>query len=154
MKMSKERVGSLLFLAVGIYGLVFSTELSFGNWTLPGPRTFPFGLSVILVVSGVLWFIQGGGKGGAAAVPANWREMTRKEATTLKIVGTTAAFILLLEPLGYIVTSALYLFLLFLWVSRYKMWIAMGLAIATGLGSWYFFEKVLTVQFPQGSLWL
>ena len=80
----------------------------------------------------------------------NWSELAQKEATALKIIGTTAAFILIFEYLGYVLTSALYLFVLFFWVSRYKVWVAMGLAIGAGVGSWYFFEKILSVQFPQG----
>ena len=150
MKISKERGGSFLFLSFGIYGLIFSTELPFGSWALPGPRVFPLGLSIILVISGGLWFIHGKAKEGASDVWINWSELVQKETTALKIMGTTAAFILIFEHLGYLLTSALYLFVLFFWVSRYTPWVAMGLAIGAGLGSWYFFEKILSVQFPRG----
>jgi hypothetical protein len=68
----------------------------------------------------------------------------------LQIVVLTSAFILLLSPLGYLMASILYLFLLFLWVSRYKLWAAAGLAVVLGGGSWYFFGKVLAVQLPKG----
>jgi hypothetical protein len=81
------------------------------------------------------------------------RGFLRKSRTPLQIVVLTSAFILLLSPLGYLATSTLYLLLLFLWVSRYKLWAAAGLAIVLGVGSWYFFGKLLAVQLPKG-IWM
>ena len=51
--MTKERGGSLIFLAAGIYGLVFSTGLPFGRWNEPGPGVFPLALSILLCISGL-----------------------------------------------------------------------------------------------------
>jgi hypothetical protein len=81
------------------------------------------------------------------------RGFIRKLLTPLQIVVLTAGFIFLLSRLGYLVASTLYLFLIFLWVSRYKLWAAVGLAIVIGGGSWYFFGKLLAVQLPKG-LWI
>jgi hypothetical protein len=78
------------------------------------------------------------------------RGVIRKALTPLQIVALTAAFIFLLSSLGYWVTSTLYLFLIFIWISRYRWWVAAGLAIVIGTGSWYFFGKVLSVQLPKG----
>ena len=73
-------------------------------------------------------------------------------ATPLKIVGITALFILAFNRAGYLVTSTLYLFILLLWVSRYRVVVSAALAVAIGVGSWYFFAKILAVQLPQGFL--
>ena len=51
--MTKERGGSLIFLAAGIYGLVFSIGLPFGRWNEPGPGVFPLALSILLCISGI-----------------------------------------------------------------------------------------------------
>jgi hypothetical protein len=147
--MDKERAGSLIFLLAGIYGLIFSTGLPMGRWNEPGPGVFPLALSILLCLSGVLWFIHGKGKEKAIL---DWGGLARKLATPVKIIGCTAGFILILGRLGYVVTASIYLFVLFLWVSRYRLWVAMGLAIAIGVGSWYFFEKLLSVQLPKGLL--
>ena len=80
----------------------------------------------------------------------DWWGIARKLVTPLKIIGVTASFILTLDGLGYLVASSLYLFVLFLWVSRYRIWVTMGLAIILGAGSWYLFEKILAVQLPKG----
>ena len=115
--MTKERGGSLIFLAAGIYGLVFSTQLPLGRWNQPGPAVFPLGLSVLLCIFGILWFIQGKGQ-GEKKQPASLRRIIQQFTTPLQIVGLTAAFILTFEFLGYLLASTIYLFVLFLWISR------------------------------------
>jgi len=145
--MAKERAAGLIFFLTGIYGLIFSLKLPLGNWREPGPAMFPLGLSILLCLSGVLWFICGKRKGEATI---DWGRSVRKLVTPLKIVGLTVVFILTLDRLGYLVTASLYMFFLFLWVSRYKFMVTVGLALALGVGSWFFFEKVLAVQLPKG----
>lgn len=149
--MTKERGGSLIFLAAGIYGLVFSIGLPFGRWNEPGPGVFPFSLSILLCVSGILWFIRGKRQGETGKF-AGLKELLLKYLTAAQIVGLTGVFILLLEPLGYLLTSILYLFSLFLWVCRYKPWLAAVFAITFGSGSWLFFDRLLTTPLPKGFL--
>lgn len=146
--MTKERCGSLIFLAVGVYGLVFSIQLPLGRWNEPGPAVFPLALSVLLCVSGILWFIGGKKKAKDVFVLT---ALLGKLGTPLKIAGLTLAFILTLGGVGYLLASSVYLFLLFSWISRYKLWIAAGLAVLIGAGSWYFFVRLLAVQLPSGS---
>jgi putative tricarboxylic transport membrane protein len=149
--MTKERGGSLIFLAAGIYGLVFSIQLPFGKWNEPGPGVFPLALSILLCVSGIGWFIHGKGKAEEKG-NVDWGGLIRKLGTPLKIVGLTLAYIVAFDRVGYLLASLIYIFILFLWVSRYKLWIAAGLAILIGAGSWLFFERLLSVQLPKGLL--
>ncbi len=149
--MSKERGGGILFFAVGIYGLVFSAGLPLGKWNEPGPGVFPLALSILLCVSGVLWFIRGKRKDEKKDL-FSLRRFARQFKTPLQIVGLTGAFILVLGPLGYMAGSTLYIFLLLIWVSRYRLWVAVVLALAFGPGSWFFFEKMLATPLPKGIL--
>ena len=146
--MNKERSGSLIFLLAGVYGLIFATQLPVGRWNEPGPGVFPLCLSILLSISGILGLIYGKEKRPAI----DWRETARKLAAPFLIVVLTGAFILALEAIGYLVASLTYLLLLFLCVSRYKLWIAVGLSILLGMGSWYFFTRLLAVQLPRGFL--
>lgn len=149
--MSKERGGSLIFLATGIYGLIFSVQLPLGRWNQPGPAVFPLSLSILLCIFGISWFIQG--KGNAEKKETvGLGGFVRKFITPIQIVALTAAFILTFDSLGYSLASTLYLFVIFLWVSRYRFWTALGLAIAFGAGSWLFFGKVLATSLPKGLL--
>ena len=150
--MTKERVASLVFLLAGIYGLVFSLQLPFGRLQEPGPAMLPLCLSIFLVASGILWFICGGKRGRAkeGAGKFDWHGMAKGLITPLKIMGVTAAFILTVGKMGYLLTSLFYLFVLFLWVSRYRLSIAIALSFLIGAGSWYFFGRFLGVQLPPG----
>ena len=149
--MTKERGGSLIFLAVGIYGLIFSIPLPLGKWNQPGPGIFPLTLSILLCIFGISWFIQGKAR-AEKKEGAGLGGFVRKYTTPMQIVGLTGAYILTLESLGYLLASTIYLFVLFLWVSRYRLWVAAVLAIAFGAGSWLFFEKLLATQLPGGFL--
>jgi len=149
--MTKERGGSLIFLAVGIYGLVFSIPLPLGRWNQPGPAVFPLGLSILLCIFGISWFIRGKGEKEKKET-VSLEGLIRKFVTPIQIVGLTAAFILAFELLGYLLASTIYLFVLFLWVSRYRLWTALCLAVAFGAGSWVFFEKLLATPLPKGFL--
>jgi len=146
--MTKERGGSLIFLAAGVYGLVFSIQLPLGKWNQPGPAVFPLGLSILLCIFGISWFIRGKEK----KEPIGLKGFLRKFTTPAQIVGLTAAFILTFEFLGYLLGSTIYLFVLFLWVSRYRWWSALALAVAFGAGSWIFFEKLLATPLLKGFL--
>jgi hypothetical protein len=149
--MTKEQGGSLIFLTAGMYGMVFSIGLPLGRWNEPGPGVFPLALSALLSISGILWFIRGKGKGGEKK-RTGLREFVRKFVTPLRIIGLTAAFILALERLGYLLASTLYLFILLTWVSRYRLWTAFALAIAFGAASWLFFGRLLSTPLPRGVL--
>jgi putative tricarboxylic transport membrane protein len=154
--MTKDRAASVLFLLTGIYGLYFSVQLPMGRWNEPGPGVFPITLSILLLISGVSWFIVG--KRGAAeknrAEKASRRDIIKALSTPLKIVGITALLILVFNRVGYLVASSLYIFILLFWVSRYRIIASFLLALSIGIGSWYFFEKVLAVQLPKGLLFL
>lgn len=147
--MGKEGVAGFIFLCTGIYGLVFSFQLSMGKWNEPGPGVFPLCLSILLCISGVLRFVCRKRKGEEKS-RTDWRGIAKKQVTPMRIVTVTAAFALSLDKLGYLVASILYMLALLLWVSRYKLWFAITLAIVLGIGSWYFFGKILTVQLPKG----
>ncbi len=149
--MTRERAGGLIFLAVGVYGLFFSLQLPVGKWNEPGPGVFPLVLSSLLSLSGVLWFIQGRSKGSQEG-KIDWGKILKNLRTPLQIAGVTAAYIVALQPVGYLIASFLYLLVLFLWVSRYRPWTALGLAVLFGVGSWFFFERLLAVQLPAGLL--
>jgi putative tricarboxylic transport membrane protein len=145
----KERVGSSIFFLLGIYGLVFSTNLPMGKWYEPGPGVFPVFLASLLVLVGIVQFTTAKHE---KEEQIEWRALLKSWVTPLKITILTVGFILTLEKIGYLLASCLYIFLLLLWVSRYRLWVASSLAIGIGLASWYLFVKVLTVQLPQGFL--
>ncbi len=151
--MNKERAGSLIFLFFGIYGFILSLRLPLGNWKEPGPGFLPLGLSILLCVFGALWLMMGGKYGGEEIRRKMvWSELGRKLITPGKILAVTIGYAVFLERAGYLLVSFLFVFVLFYWISQVRLWIALGLAILIGGGSWYFFGHILGLPLPQGIL--
>ena len=147
--MGRQRVAGCIFLFIGLLFFADSFQLSWGSWAEPGPAPFPLAVSLLLSIAGIIKIVQNQG-GGAKEGRIEWRATVRGFLTPLKILGTTLIFILVLERLGYLVATLLFMLALFLWVGRYRVWIAIGLSVAIGVGSWYFFEVILKVQLPEG----
>jgi hypothetical protein len=96
-----------------------------------------------------LWSVQGNRKREEKA-GIEIQKIISDLATPFKIVVVTLAFVLTVSQLGYLIASSLFLLLLFFWVGRYRLWVATGLAILVGVGSWSFFVKVLAIDLPRG----
>ena len=118
-----------------------------GRWNEPGPGAFPFGLAVLLAFSGIMILARTKSKKEEKQAGKGWEHL-RNLTTPLWIVLLTLGFILALEPVGYVASVLVYLFILFLGICRYRLPLAAGMAVVFGLGSWYFFVKVLGLQLP------
>jgi hypothetical protein len=143
--MSKERLSSVLFFLVGILALTQSVQFSMGTPEKPGPGVFPLILSVLLVVIGVLLFFAERGH-----EKLNWSRLIREKGTVWKIIMLSAAFVAAFEGLGYLASSAGYLFLLFFWVCRFRAGTAVALTAIITISSWYLFGTILGLQLPVG----
>ncbi len=143
--MTKERFASLFLLLVGGYALFYSLRLPLGNWNQPGPGVFPLVLSLLLSAIGIALLVSS--KGGREIA---WMDSLSRQKKIWAIMGLTAGFILGFGRLGFVLTSGLYLFLLFFWVCRFRPQIAAVLAAAITAAGWYLFVKILNLQFPPG----
>ena len=143
--MSKERLGSWIFLLVGISALSQAIRLPLGTLEKPGPGIFPLILSILLSGIGVLLLLSEKGRGRL-----DWSGLIREKRTVWKIILLSSAFIAAFEGLGYPAASALYLFLLFSWVCRFRAGAAMALTVVITVSSWYFFGIILGLQLPMG----
>jgi len=151
--MTKTRAGSLIFILVGGYALVLSTQFPLGQWNEPGAGVLPLSLSILLCISGMLWFIAGKPKEGEKT-GIDWRAIAKLVKVPFQIVALTAALVLMLTRVGFLLGTMIYLFLIFAWVSRFKLRVAIGLAVVLGTGSWLFFVKLLLIQLPAMGVWI
>jgi hypothetical protein len=144
---NNQRAGSLVLLAVGLYGLILTVRLPMGKWNEPGAGAFPLIVSILLCCAGGFIFFR-----ATTAEAIDWRDAFRRQWVPFQIAVSTAGFILGLERLGYLVTASLYAFALLFWVSRYRLWVAAGLALSLGVGSWLVFGKMFATPLPTGVL--
>jgi putative tricarboxylic transport membrane protein len=151
--MTKERGGGLIFLLVGIYGLIFSSTLPLGQWSEPGAGVFPLSVSILLCVSGISWLIAGKPKRGEETA-IDWRSMARLMKTPFLTILITAVFVMAMTRIGYLAGSILFLFLVLLFVSHYRLRTAVALGTVLGIGGWLFFVKLLAIQLPTVGIWI
>lgn len=144
---NSKRAGGLVFLVAGVYGLILSLYLPMGKWNEPGAGAFPLIVSILLCLSGLFIFVRARVRDVAA-----WRDILKRQWIPFQIVLFTAGFIVGLERLGYLLTACLYAFALLFLVSRYRFWVALGLAVLIGAGSWLVFGKLFATPLPQGVL--
>jgi hypothetical protein len=144
---NSQRAGSLVLLAVGLYGLILAVQLPMGKWNEPGAGAFPLFVSILLCCAGGFIFFR-----SKTVSAIDWRDAFRRQWVPFQIAASTAGFILALERLGYLVTASLYAFALLFWVSGYRFWMAAGLALGLGVGSWLVFAKMFATPLPTGVL--
>ena len=56
--MNSQRAGSLVLLAVGLYGLILTVQLPMGKWNEPGAGAFPLIVSILLCCAGGFIFVR------------------------------------------------------------------------------------------------
>lgn len=143
--MGKERFGSLFLIAVGVYATIHSSKLPLGEWNQPGPGVFPIVLSTLLSIIGC--FLYSVSTKGAKL---NWKDSFSQQKKAWAIVGLTAGFVVCFDWLGFVPTSALYLFVLFFRISRLSFVYSTALSVGITVAGWFFFVKTLNLHLPPG----
>lgn len=147
--MNADRVSFCGIFVLALYGTVSSSLMPLGQLHEPGPGFFPFCLSTLLLIFSALGILSARPSAlGLLRTEPFWGDMK----TPFKIVLATGLAILAFEPVGFLITSACFLLLLFLWVSRYSWWKAVLFGVAGGFLGWFFFVKLLGVPMPGGLL--
>ncbi|WP_449537551.1 tripartite tricarboxylate transporter TctB family protein [Ferdinandcohnia sp. Marseille-Q9671] len=150
---NEKIIGSILFLIIA--GLFFVLSLDFPSVGHPadvGPGFMPKMYSGILTLLSIILLIQG------------IREIRNKKTETqtiyenfglvVGIMALSVIYIFLIPYLGFYLVSAIFI-ILFLLLSRVKKIITIILvSVGTNLFVFLFFEKMLLVPVPVGSLFL
>ena len=150
-----QRAITLFWIALGIFVSAYSFRLGLGALVKPGPGLFPFclGVSISLIALYKLAreFPSERKKDGPTdkqQVPSNARLHIGKLVVLTVIL---LAFALLLEPLGYILTTFLGMTSL-LRTTGYRRWNLIILYAAIISGVTYFGFTYLGTMFPPGIL--
>ena len=138
----------ILFAAFVAYG---SVRLKFYTAMGPGPGFFPLWLSILFGVLAVFMFCQAT-FGRSDPMPADFfatrTGYVRIGAILVSLIGT----VVLLNPLGFRLTSlAFYLFLLNI-LSRHHVIVSVLAALVGSFGVYHVFANILMIPLPVGIL--
>lgn len=143
--MSRDRASALVWLGLAILVAVQSYALKLGTLHQPGPGFFPFWGAILLGVLSVVLLLGSRSHSASATAPpaGSW--------TPVIVAGALLAYVLLLEALGFVTVT--FLFLLFLFRLVRKGWLMSGFVALTGTAACYaLFQLWLKSQLPRGPL--
>jgi putative tricarboxylic transport membrane protein len=146
----RAEIALLFWIVLGIYILIQSYRMGMGTLGSPGPGLLPFLVGALLVAFSafsLLRRLRGEGRHDGPAGEGKKRpELRRISIVICSLVG----YAVLLERLGYLVTSFLMLALLFRNMGTART-VAAGVSLATVVAT-YFVFSYFGVVFPPGIL--
>lgn len=142
--MSRDLISALFWLAIAIFiSLEAFTNLKLGTLHQPGPGFFPFWGGVVLALLSLVQILKSLKNGDTLSLSGlKWSKL-------LFVTLATLAYLLLLETLGFVTLTFLFLFLLFL--MEYRGWVFSAVCALGGAFSFYaLFQLWLKTQLPRG----
>ncbi len=145
-KRTLDTVGALFWFVLALAICYRASLLGIGSASEPGSGFIFFWSGVIMAFLALLIFadsLRVGGEDGAKFIGINWPKV-------LLVLGAILLYGLLLEKVGFVLTTfALMSFLL--WISDDTKWpIALAVAGAAALGSFALFDLWLQIRLPKG----
>jgi hypothetical protein len=149
----KRRPGELLFAAALFTASLFllwdawGIENTFGPNGLSSPRAIPLAATFAMLVSALLVIVK------TARLPLDHAETVMKDILPVRVVLFVALLIcygLLLRPLGFLPTSALFLIVAIKLLAR-RGWVwTIGISLGSLVVIWLIFRIVFSVLMPSG----
>ena len=138
-----DRVGAVLLMVFGAFWIWQASRLSARTGDAgPGPAVLPTALGVMIVVLAVISFLRP--EVGRIELP----HFGRIAVILVSLIG----YAIILEPLGYVVSTALLLgFLLVAFAERRRWWQPIS-AVAVSFATYYAFRILLAVPLPPDPL--
>ena len=143
-----DQLSSLVWLAFAFYIGIESLRLPLGSWRDPGPGFLPLGAGIGLALLSLAAFFQA--RFRTEEKPRQGWYSRRKWKSLLVILGVLFGYALLLDFLGFLVSTFLLLVLLFRLVEPQRWIVAIGGSALASIASYIIFEVWLKTQLPKG----
>jgi len=146
-----DLVAAMAIAGLGVFLVREGADLGLGEPTEPGSGFMFWWIGVAMIVAGAALGIMGlfAPHGRAAAEAAS---TGGPMAMPLACIAALIGYALLLQPLGFIPTSALLLTGLFAFVGGYRLHFSAGMGVASALACWFVFARLLSSNLPAGIL--
>ena len=143
-------IGSVFWLIVGVLICEESWRMKVGEFRNPGPGFLPFGTGLILSVLAFAVLVKTFRRKGDGA-KAFWADRGRWPKVFLTLA-CIFFYGLLLEPLGFLLTSFFSMGFLFRVIEPQRWRTVIAGALFSALGAYLIFETWLKVELPRGFL--
>jgi putative tricarboxylic transport membrane protein len=153
--MNWDRVGRLFLIVLSIIVCGYSIKLKIGSLSNPGSGFVPFvagALFGLIPLFQILkpYFLQKSRERAAYIKVENKRGSTENRKRMIFVMTSLLAYIILMPKLGYLVSTFLFMSVLFTLGPKMKWWIIMGFSAFISLSTYAVFDRWLSCQFPTG----
>ncbi|MFJ7735805.1 tripartite tricarboxylate transporter TctB family protein [Lysinibacillus sp. NPDC097287] len=153
MSQTFDKVMSIVLFIVGILFIVQATQISDSAYgSAVGPKTFPLGLGIVLVLLSLRLFYETwrqAVKARLAKGPEDPSKTSSIEAKKFLIIFASAiAYVFFLEIVGYVITTFIFLLIGFQTMERGKLLFSVIISAAFSIGIYYLFSVVLGGSLP------
>ena len=145
-----DQVTALVLLVFGVaYAVVAVRSYPYSTETGPGSGFLPVWLGAAMAVLALL-LLAGASRAGAAG--GNWLPEGRGLARLVVVVLATAVFVAVMDVVGMVLGSALFLLGILRFLERYSWPYALGIAVVVAAVNYAIFTYWLQVPFPKSVL--
>ncbi|MCI2255713.1 tripartite tricarboxylate transporter TctB family protein [Domibacillus sp. PGB-M46] len=139
-----DRYASIIFLLIGVFFITESRKIAATSYgSNVGPDIFPIGLGILLILLSIKLFIE------AVKSKQEARGGEKPDYKRFFIIFAAAIlYIVLLEPLGYVITTFLFLLIGFQVLERGGWLKSIVIAAAFSFGVYYIFVGLLQGSLP------
>ncbi|MEM1504743.1 tripartite tricarboxylate transporter TctB family protein [Domibacillus sp. 8LH] len=139
-----DRYASIIFLLIGVFFITESRKIAATSYgSNVGPDIFPIGLGILLILLSIKLFIE------AVKNKQDGRGGEKPDYKRFFIIFAAAIlYIVLLEPLGYVITTFLFLLIGFQVLERGGWLKSIVIAAAFSFGVYYIFVGLLQGSLP------
>jgi len=146
-----HRIAAIFFLFIGVFFAFYARRVEIGTWTEPGPGFLPFWAGLTLTIMSVALFVGSYAKKAWPSKPSffpkpdSWKRVL---ATFLSLM----VFDLLLTPMGFTLTTFLFLTFLVKWIFPQSWKRTLTVSICGSFFARLLFIHFLETQLPKGFL--
>jgi putative tricarboxylic transport membrane protein len=147
--MNAERVGGIFWLTFGLLVMFGSFRLGLGTLQAPGSGFLGFLAGAFVLLTAVIVLAQSFlGKDNRVKLSALWKDSKWRRPATVTLL--ILAYVLVLERVGFLVTSFLFMLIMFKWVEKFPWPKAVLVTLAVVFCSYLLFHTLLKASLPQG----
>lgn len=144
-----DHISSILLVLLGMFLLVNGFRLGLTFKSSIGPGFFPFIVGIFLCFFSFVLFIQAFLNKETYAMRTFWQTAKGRNQILLTLI-CIISFVFLLNLLGFLPASILFLFFLFKFVAHLKLWVTILGAIGSSVIAYLIFEIWLKANLPPG----
>ncbi len=147
---SADIVSGCFLILLGILVLIAASQIRGGMEERLPPRTLPYIVGGTILAGGALLALKAW-RAAEQNVPLKWPDRGAIVRITVCLLALVV-FVLVMTPIGFPLSSGLYITFSIWYLKRSAGWVALICGIVTGVLSYYVFGELLELSLPMGTI--